>query len=446
MPMARSNNAPAARRGRRERPLRVWILNHYAALPDASAGTRHFDLAVRMRERGIATTIFASGFSHFTQRNEKTRGLVLRRSEVVDGVRFVWLRTVPYRTNGALRVLNMLSYFGAVLVAQFGEPRPDVVVGSSVHPLAALAGRLIAWRHHVPFVFEIRDLWPQTLIEMGAISEAGVAARAMRRIERLLVRDADAVISLIPGLNDYLRSRGLKPRRLVYIPNGASPAVGRTSQIPPDLDVALGRWRNEGSVIFAYVGAHGAANGLETVLEAACLLRTRGRADCKVLLVGGGPEKPRLVSMARDLELDNVLLVAPVPKQVVPELLGRVDVGLFHLRPNGVFRYGISSNKLFDYMAGALPIISASATSYDPVALADAGVSIEPDDGHGLAEAMMSMASATPAERAAMGGRGMTYLAREHDLDSLAGRFADLLIGLDGDPVVATGHLVRRGR
>jgi glycosyltransferase involved in cell wall biosynthesis len=424
----------------------VWILNHYAALPDASAGTRHFDIAVRMRQRGIATTIFASGFSHFTRRDEKTRGLALRRAEVVDGVRFVWLRSVPSRTNGALRMMSMLSYFVAVLVAHIGAPRPDVVVGSSVHPLAALAGRLIARRHHVPFVFEIRDLWPQTLIEMGAISEAGVAARVMRRIERLLVGDAEAVVSLIPGLTDYLSSRGLKTRRLVYIPNGASPAVEGKSRIPPELDVALEQWRKEGSVIFAYVGAHGAANGLETVLEAASLLRTRGRGACKVLLVGDGSEKPRLVSMARDLGLDNVLFGAPVPKDAVPGLLRRVDVGLFHLRPNGVFRYGISSNKLFDYMAGALPIISACATSYDPVALADAGVSIEPDDGHVLAGAMLSMASATPAERAAMGGRGLAYLAREHDLDSLAGHFADLLISLDGDPAVATGHPARQDR
>jgi glycosyltransferase involved in cell wall biosynthesis len=370
--------------------------------------------------------------------------LALRRAEVVDGVRFVWLRTVPYRTNGALRAMNMLSYFVAVLVAQIGAPRPDVVVGSSVHPLAAVAGLLIARRHDVPFVFEVRDLWPQTLIEMGAISEAGVAARVMRRIERLLVGDADAVISLIPGLNDYLRSRGLKTRRLVYIPNGASPAAGRTTRIPPDLEVALGRWKDDGAVIFAYVGAHGAANGLETVLAAASLLRARGRGECKVLLVGDGPEKPRLVSMARDLELDNVLFGAPVPKEDVSGLLGLVDVGLFHLRSNGVFRYGISSNKLFDYMACALPIVSACATLYDPVKLAEAGVSIGPDDGHGLAEAMLSMASATAAERTAMGERGMTYLAREHDLDSLAGRFADLLIDLDGDPAVVAGRRVRQ--
>lgn len=408
-------------------------MNHYAALPDRSAGTRHHDLAARIRQRGIATTIFAAGFSHFTLREERIRGLAIRRSEVVDGVRFVWVRTTPYRTNGALRLLNMLSYVGAVLIARVGIRRPDVVIGSSVHPFAALAGLMVARRHRVPFVYEIRDLWPQTLIEMGAISPGGPAARVMRAIERLLVRRAAAVVGLLPGLDEYLRGQSMTPRRLVYIPNGATPWPASPAMPPPDLEAALRGWREDGSLVFGYVGAHGAANGLDTMVEAAARLRAMGASRCRLVLVGDGPEKPRLMAMARRLELDNLMFADPVAKRAVPGLLGLLDVGLFHLRPNAVFRYGISSNKLFDYLAGGLPVISACTTAYDPVAIAGAGVSIVPDDASALAEAMVSMAALSADDRAAMGRRGLDYLAREHDLDRLAIRLADLLIDLRPD-------------
>ena len=403
-------------------------MNHYGALPSQSAGTRHYDLGVRMRQRGVTTTIFAAGFSHSTLREEKLGRRPLRRIELVDGVRFVWVRTLPYRTNGVLRLLNMISYLGAVLVAQIGAGSPDVVIGSTVHPFAAVAGRLIALRHRVPFVYEIRDLWPQTLIDMGAIPERGLVAWVMRRIERVLVRDAAAVISLLPGINEYFIEQDLHPRQLAYIPNGApGPASLAHAVPPPDLAATLRRWRADGLVLFGYVGALGAVNGLDTLLDAASQLQAAGETRCRIVLVGAGREEPGLVSMARRLGLANVTFHAPVAKAAVPQLLSLFDVGLVHVRQNAVYRYGTSFNKLLDYMANGLPVISACKTAYDPVARAEAGLSIDPEDSSALADAMVTMASLPPDELAAMGARGQDYVSREHDLDKLASELAALI-------------------
>jgi glycosyltransferase involved in cell wall biosynthesis len=429
--MTRSSQDPATSETHHERVLRLWILNHYGALPSQSAGTRHYDLAVRMRRRGVATTIFAAGFSHSTLREEKLGRRQLRRIEMVDGIRFVWVRTLRYRTNGLLRLLNMISYMGAVLVAQIGAGTPDVVIGSSVHPFAALAARLIALGRRVPFVYEIRDLWPQTLIDMGAIPERGVVAWVMRRIERVLVRDAAAVVSLLPGIDEYFRERGLHPRRLAYIPNGAPGAASLPQAMPPpDLAATLRRWRADGVVLFGYVGAHGAVNGLDTLLGAASQLQAAGETRCRIVLVGDGREKPGLMSMARRLGLTNVTFHAPVAKAAVAQLLSLFDVGLVHVRENAVYRYGTSFNKLLDYMANGLPVVSACKTAYDPVARAEAGISIDPEDSSALAEAMVTMASLPTDDRAAMGARGRDYISREHDLDKLAAQLEALVIDL----------------
>ena len=419
------------------RPLRLWIFNHYATGPDEGGGTRHFELAARMVPMSVETTIFASGFSHFTLRDEKVGRRALWRTELVDGVRFVWVRTAGYRGNGLMRMLSMLSYAVGVQVAQARMPPPDVIIGSTIHPFAALAAERVARRRGARFVYEIRDLWPQTLIDMGALRARGPGARLLRRIERHLVASADAVVTALPGVSGYFDEWGLAARRLAYIPNGvatdhvpARPASAATTTLIGE----IGDWRAQGASVFGYVGAHGPANDLWTILEAASMLRDSTSPRCTILLLGDGAEKPALMASASARGLDNVRFADPIPKADVPILLGHLDAGIFHLRPNPVFRFGISSNKLFDYMGAGLPVIFACESGYDPVRRSDGGISIPPGDAASLARAIEDMARMPADQRRQAGERGRDYVSREHDLDGLAGQLRGLVRALAYPP------------
>ena len=185
--------------------MRVWIFNHYAAPPDRPAGTRHYELAIRLSAGGDDVTIFASGFSHATLREERLRGSELARTERHGQVRFIWLRTPPYRGNGVRRAANMLAFLPLALVAQASLRRPDVIVGSSVHPFAALAGLIAARLRGAAFVYEIRDLWPQTLVDMGQLSADSTTARALWHLERLLAERAEALVGHCRALTPTLR-------------------------------------------------------------------------------------------------------------------------------------------------------------------------------------------------------------------------------------------------
>lgn len=431
-----ATDAPGGRR------VRLWILNHYAAAPDVPTGTRHYSLARAVMRRNGDVTIFASAFEHVVGRSTRLRPGRLLRTQYLDGVRFVWVWTIAYRGNDLRRMANMLSYAAMVVLAAPGRARPDVVMGSSVHPFAALAGWLIAKVHRARFLYEIRDLWPQTLIDIGAMRADSLGARLLYGIEAFLARRADAVVALLPGIARYLEERGLPSHHVWYLPNGADldmadvPATSgpdRHDPLQPILD-DLARQRREGTVLFAYVGAHGRVNRLEIPLRAAHAAASMTQQPILLLFVGDGPEKEALQREAEEQGITNVRFVDPIPKSSVPRFLDAVDVGVIHTTYTPVYRYGISFNKLFDYMAAAKPVAFACTTSDDPVKASGAGLTVAPDDPTALARAMVELATMTAAERAEMGAAGRAYLERSHDMRRIGDRFADLVLGSDRRP------------
>jgi len=422
---------------RSRRPCRVWILNHYAGPPDRPGGTRHYSLARALVARGADVTIFAASFGHASGREHKIRGFGLARSETIGGVRFVWLRTFPYRGNTWRRMVNMASYAVIVTLAQFGRPAPDTVVGSTVHPFAALAGWLIAKLRGARFDYEIRDLWPQTLIDLGAMSPASPGARGLWAIESFLVRRADTVIALLPGVSAYLESRGLQSSHVRYLPNGAdlvaadAPAMEWDATHGPDplapVLAGVSDRRAAGEVVFAYTGAHGRVNRLDTVLRGLAIANQRTETPLRLLLVGEGPDKAALRALAAELEVPNVEFIDPVPKSRLPALLAAIDVGVVHATATPVYRYGVSFNKVFDYMAARKPILFACSTFGDPIQASGAGRSVAPDDPEVLADAFISLAGETPDSRQRMGDAGRAFVEREHDFARIGAEFAEIV-------------------
>jgi glycosyltransferase involved in cell wall biosynthesis len=415
--------------------MKIWILNHYASSPDKAAGTRHYDFGRLFAEQGHEVTIFASSYSHFTRAEERLSGSRMMRVEWVDGVRFVWVRTIPYTDNGILRVLNMLSYAAVASLAQFRFARPDVIVGSSVHLAAVAAACAIGRVRRAPFVFEVRDLWPQTLIDIGALPERSMAARVLAWMELFLYRRARAVVSLLPGAPDYIAGRGIPREKISYIPNGIAPGHPAVSAIAGGTAELLARiadWHRAGVTVAGYVGSHGRANGLDTLVRAADELQARGERRFAFVFVGEGPEKAACQRLAAESGLTNVLFWCAVPKQEVPAVLAALDVLLFCLRDVPVFRYGLSSNKLFDYLASGRPVVAACSVTDNPVAASGAGVCVPPEAPGAVADALLEVAALGGAGRTALGRRGQRWVNEHHHSAVLATRFLDVLTGARG--------------
>lgn len=398
----------------------VWILNHYAQEPGGAGGTRHYSLAKHLLSHGWKASVIAASVELNTgyQRLADDEG---QRITDFDDVAFLWVRTPQYEGNGGGRMKNMLVYALRVLMPSVtrGLDRPDVVVGSSVHPFAAWSGAILARRFGVPFVFEVRDLWPQTLVDLGRLRANGLVTKALRWLEKWLYQRADRIVVLLPKAGDYIVPLGVAADKIVWIPNGVE-LVGYPEPLQPV---------PRDTFTLMYFGAHGQANGLDCLLKAIAELKKNPDMDhVRLRMIGDGPLKPYLVGLARDLGLSSVDFEAPVPKQQIPALAAEADAFVISvLDLPQLYRYGISMNKLFDYFAAARPIVIGSSAANNPVEDAGAGITVRPDDPVALAEAIASLVVLPAYQRAAMGRSGRAYVEKNHDFRILAAKLAATL-------------------
>ena len=405
----------------------LWILNHYAISPDMSGGTRHFDLARELVKKGHEVTIFASGFDHHTRQYLKIKPGEKMRVEEYDGVRFVWVNTLPYTKNDWRRVLNMLSYGWRVLRCSRGLSKPDAVIGSSMHPFAALAGWWLARRYKAKFIFEVRDLWPQTAVDMGAMKKNSLPAKLLYAWEKFMYNKAEKIIVLLPYAKDYVASRGISPEKVFWLPNGVNlERFDHPAPLEEGSEVAevFEQYRDKFKVI--YTGAHGPANGLEVIIHAASIFQDRN-LGIHFFLIGDGPDKDRLISVAKEKRLNNVSFLPPVPKALVPSILEKADLLVHTIKKMEVLQYGMSPNKMYDYLASAKPIVTSIETKNNPVEEANAGIAVEPENPEALAEAIVKIYDLPEEKRIELGTNGRQYVEQFYNIKNLATNLESLL-------------------
>ena len=386
---------------------------------------RPYYMARQWRKAGHDVTIVAASESHVRSRRVDVKGALTE--QIIDGIRYVWLKTPKYNGNGARRALNM-----AVFVAQcmrhassiLRGDRVDFVVASSTYPLDILAARRLASLAGAKLVFEVHDLWPLTPMELGGLRPTHPFILVMQAAENLAYRSADKVISLLPNTLGHMLDHGLDRDKFLYVPNGVDLEGWQESKalLPSEHAKAFQILRQKGHFIIGYAGSHGLSNSLETVIGAASLLRDR---PVSFVLVGQGPDRDRLCAEANAASLDNVKFLPAVPRAAVPQLLAHFDAGYLGWRRQPLYRFGISPNKLIDYMMAGLPVIHSVDAANDPVAETGCGLSIAPEDSETLSRAVVQMMELSKEERTAMGERGRQYVLANQTYDVLAERFLD---------------------
>jgi len=399
----------------------VWIINHYAQTPTNFGGTRHYSLAKYLFNYDWEGTIISSSAEINTSRQLIFPGskIGVERHGVVN---FCRIKTVSYKTNGLARMLNMLLFSFRLMIPKYTSnlKKPDLVIGSTVHPFAALAAYFLAKKHKVPFIFEVRDLWPQTLIDMGHLAEKSLLAKVLRKIEFYLALRASRIITLLPKASDYFCNRGIDSKKIVWIPNGVD------LEYAPEKENVIRK--NDKKFILQYFGAHGKANNLSNILKALAILKEKPqKVPILFQFIGDGPEKPELKKIATDLDLKNVEFLEPVSKKDIYKVTKDADAFIFNLAKVDVFKYGISSNKLFDFMLGVRPVIFCCNAANNPIEEAKCGISVQPEDPQALAQAIVSMMAKTKEERLKMGLLAREHVMKNYDFNILSERLSNVL-------------------
>jgi glycosyltransferase involved in cell wall biosynthesis len=309
------------------------------------------------------------------------------------------------------------------ILLTFRRLRSDaILIGSSPHLFAAFGTWLASVVRRRVFVLEVRDLWPESYAEVNGEGRASLPYRLMRWMADVLYRRSDAIIVLTEANRELVAARGADRSKISCIPNGVN-----LQEFAKEVADNSSR---TGTVRFVYTGAHGPANGLDVVVEACAVLERDGVDDIEVMLVGDGPTKIELASMARRLGLGNLELRDPIPKNEIPGLLGAADVGLMILAPVELFSYGVSPNKLFDYLAADLPVLTnVPGLVTEIVRAAGAGSACKAGDPESLASCMRNMASEVRADPMRF-RNGRSYIERHFDRRELAGQLDELLLGV----------------
>lgn len=394
--------------------MNIWILNHHALTPEMSGGTRHYDFAKELTKRGHNITIIASSFHYSKYKEMKDYKDKEYLYEKIDDIDFIWIKTPAYFGNGISRVKNMISYTYKVLkyIPKLNLQKPDLVLGSSVHLFAVWAAYRLSIKYKTPFIMEVRDLWPQTLIDMG-ISKWHPFIILLRYLEKYLYNKADKVISNLPYAYDYIGEFIVKDK-FEWISNGVDLSNIKYSQ----------KEKNE-KFIISYTGAIGVANNLQILLDVAKKLKDNKNIYFRV--VGNGAEKEKLKVFVKENNLFNVSIENSVPKDKVTNILQNSDVLFLSLKDSPLYRFGISLNKLFDYMASGRVIIFAGNSRNNPIKDANAGYSIAPDDVEILEKTILEIYSLTQYERDDIGQKIRKYAKKNYSIEILVDKFEKLL-------------------
>ena len=404
--------------------MNILLINHYAGSLQHGMEYRPYYLAREWVRLGHQVRIVAAAFSHVRAHNPQLDGAPFLDQQI-DGIDYRWIASTAYRGNGAGRLRNMSSFLSRLSLQAQGlaeRGRPDVVIASSTYPLDIWPAHCIARRAKARLLFELHDLWPLSPMELGGYSRWHPLIQLLQAAENFACRHADAIVSILPKVRAHLEAQGMAPHKLHIVPNGFDPLewAGQPGELAGPLGTTLHSLRAQGKFIVGYAGTHGLANALDTLLHAAASI-----ADARLafVLVGGGPEKARLQALARQLQLSNLYFFDPIPKHQVPALLRRFDLAYLGWQRQRLYRFGISPNKLIDYMMAARPILHAVEAGNDPVAEAACGLSVAAQDPQALVRGLLALFMATPDERAAMGLRGQRYAVDNLSYAVLGQRF-----------------------
>jgi glycosyltransferase involved in cell wall biosynthesis len=408
--------------------MNILLINHYAGTPELGMEFRPYYLAREWIKAGNRVTIVAASFAHV--RNKQPVVDVSFSEELIDDIRYVWLRTPAYKGNGARRILNM-CVFVTTLFSQSKQVAarytPDVVIASSTYPLDIYPARRIASFSRAKLVYEVHDLWPLSPIELGGMSPRHPFIMVIQAAEDYAYRVSDKVVSMLPMAKPHMVKHGMNPDKFSYVPNGIviEEWLLNRSTLPSEHTATIENLRAKCKFIVGYAGAHGLANALQHLIRAASKLEAQ---SIGIILVGDGAEKDDLVKMTSDMKLRNVVFLPPVPKAMIPELLSRMDALYIGLSRCSLFRFGISPNKLMDYMMAGKPVIYAIEAGNNMIAEAGCGLSVPVESSDAIVEAATKLAAMHKDALDSMGKKGRDYVIAHHDYRVLAKKFLESLI------------------
>ena len=403
--------------------MNLMIVSHSGGSPYHGPNMRSYYMARVFVKEGCKVQIVSSSFFHKYFCAPKFDDAFMFQE--IDDIDYCWIKTLRYRKRGIRQVFNQLDFVKNCFMnsKKIVRQAPDAVIASSPHPFVSYFGKYMASKHGAKFVYEIRDLWPLAMKELGGFSNLHPYIAALKSAEKFSVKNADMVVSVKQGDFEYLSDEyNLAKNRFAYIPNGLDGASWTLNEIPNRF---VSRLPTE-KFLIGFVGALSAAYDIAALISAAEKL-SKIDANIHFVIAGSGQELTKYKSICRRKGLKNIDFLGYIETKYVPKLLQYFDLCYIGLKKARVYEYGMSANKIFEYMIAEKPILASYYTKYDPIGYAKCGITVSPGNVDDIVAGVLSMRKKSKTELDKLGKNGKKYFFEQHDFRVLGKRYLELL-------------------
>lgn len=402
--------------------MNILYFHQHFSTPKGSTGIRSYEMAKRLIHHGHNVTMVCGTYGG-GETGLESEFIGGKREGVVDGIRIIEFDLAYSNSDGFLKRSMTFVKFALKSIGLAFTEKYDVLFATTTPLTAGIPGIFARWLRGKPFVFEVRDLWPELPKEMGVIKNP-IILGLMSLLEWASYRSANRCIGLSPGIVEGIKKRGVPTDKIAMVPNGCDLSIFTQPSEP---------WRPEGvtqeDLMAVFTGTHGMANGLDAVLDAATELQSRGRNDIKLVLVGQGKLKPQLEAKAQEMQLNNVVFHPPVNKQKLAGLMASADVGMQVLANIPAFYYGTSPNKFFDYISAGLPVINNyPGWLAGMIEDSQCGFTVAPENPQAFANALEQAADNRDA-LVNMGASARQLAESQFDRQLLADKWVEWVVG-----------------
>lgn len=398
----------------------IWYLCKYASPEKYFFGTRHFYLGKEWVKQGHEVTIFTSNSNHLTDSLPKFKAKSY--NENIEGVNTIWLNGLkPKRSSGFSRILSWLHFeWQLITVSKLNLKKPDVIIASSLSLFTVISAYFFSKKYKAKFIFEVRDIWPLSAIELGKYSKFNPFIILLSQIEKFGYKKSNAIVGTIPNLGSHVKDVIGSREKCFCIPQGISLDFYNKSQSLST--IYKEKYIPVNKFIVAYAGTLNANNPLETLIEAARLLKSNSQIH--FLIVGNGDQKEKLMKLSQDLI--NITFPPKIDKNQVNSLLQMVDV-CYDSFSSELAKFGLSRNKWIDYMYAAKPIICSYSGFQSMVNEAESGSFVEYGNANVLADEILKYSKKAKTELQEIGENGKAFLIHNRTFDKLALDYIDIM-------------------
>jgi hypothetical protein len=351
--------------------MNIWIINQAAGRLGLGWGERHFYLSKEFIRNGHSVTIFSSTGNHLFSKDKSKN---LANEEIIDGVKFIWIKTIGYKKSKSIkRIIGWFEFIVKLLIKSFlnSYNKPDKIIVSSSPITPILAGIILKNRFKAELIFEIRDIWPLSLKQLGNYSDRNILIKFLSFVEKKGYIKSDKIVGVMKYGNLHITKILKKEKNYYWIPNGF--AFSQEDLISDNVSLIINKiseFKRDNTII-GYIGTIGLANNIEMVIDLSKYLK-----NCYFVLIGDGPEKEKIIKIIEKQNIKNIIIFEKVPKEQLSFVMPYFDFGIISWKNLQLYEYGVSANKYFDYMYFGKPVISIGKIKGDPVEIFGCGVKV----------------------------------------------------------------------